>query len=582
MHRFYTAAAKVPESPYTPELFEGGKLRDPAKVAAGRPTVLSLGPKDWRNPLTSYLIQTGKMPFGSTYDRVAGGTSHWLGTSLRFLPSDFRMKSLYGQSVPQFVDWPIGYNELSRYYSLAEQEMGVSGNKTEQEYLQIKIDGDYPMPQIPMSEVDHKIDEALALFTAEERRSLGTNDPIIVRGSPAARNSQPYRGRRACAGNTNCIPICPIQAKYDPTITLNEALETGFVELIHSAVANEIIIDGNGRVSQVNYLRYGNDLRGKVDDGIVQAKVFIIAANAIETPRLLLMSKNSGRTPNGVANRSDLVGRNLMDHPYYVAWGLMPPNKPNKRVYPYRGPLITSGIEELRDGAFRSQRGAFRVDIGNEGWNFLAGGRGGDPNRTTLDFVNGTNSSDVNAAPLGAGLFGRELATRLNDVITRQFRVGFLVEQTPDAGNRVTLSSNFEDGLGLPRPQVAYDLSDYTRKGIFAAHQMKNLLFQKLDAEDHTVVLDDDPGKFDERVGDRNIRLSYMGAGHIMGTCRMGHDNQATSSVVNSFQQSHDHRNLYLVGSSTFPTGATANPTLTIAALALRTAEYILTNPAAQ
>ena len=230
--------------------------------------------------------------------------------------------------------------------------MGVSGNKTEQEYLQIKIDGDYPMPQIPMSEVDHKIDEALALFTAEERRSLGTNDPIIVRGSPAARNSQPYRDRRACAGNTNCIPICPIQAKYDPTITLNEALETGFVELIHSAVANEIIIDGNGRVSQVNYLRYGNNSRGKVDDGIVQAKVFIIAANAIETPRLLLMSKNSGRTPNGVANRSDLVGRNLMDHPYYVAWGLMPPNKPNKRVYPYRGPLITSGIEELRDGAF--------------------------------------------------------------------------------------------------------------------------------------------------------------------------------------------------------------------------------------
>ena len=122
------------------------------------------------------------------------------------------MKSLYGQSVPQFVDWPIGYNELSRYYSLAEQEMGVSGNKTEQEYLQIKIDGDYPMPQIPMSEVDHKIDEALALFTAEERRSLGTNDPIIVRGSPAARNSQPYRGRRPALAT----PIAFRSARFKP------------------------------------------------------------------------------------------------------------------------------------------------------------------------------------------------------------------------------------------------------------------------------------------------------------------------------------------------------------------------------
>jgi glucose dehydrogenase len=108
MKRFYMATAKVPESPYTPEVFDAAGLVDPSKVNAGRPTVLSLLPKggfgDWTDPKQSYLIQKGPRPFASTYDRVAGGTSHWLGTCLRFVPADFKMKTNY-PSVPQFVDW---------------------------------------------------------------------------------------------------------------------------------------------------------------------------------------------------------------------------------------------------------------------------------------------------------------------------------------------------------------------------------------------------------------------------------------------------------------------------------------------
>ena len=96
MERFYSASAKVPESPYTPALFDAKGLVDPATVNAGRPTVLSLNPRggfgDWTDPRQSYLIQTGPRPFSSTYDRLAGGTSHWLGTSLRFVPNDFKMK----------------------------------------------------------------------------------------------------------------------------------------------------------------------------------------------------------------------------------------------------------------------------------------------------------------------------------------------------------------------------------------------------------------------------------------------------------------------------------------------------------
>jgi glucose dehydrogenase len=578
MERFYTARFKVPESPYTPEIFQPrdprdpnaeDKLIDPGTVNAGRPTVMSLLPKgsfgDWTDPKKSYLIQTGPRPFASTYNRVAGGTQHWLGTCLRFVPADFKMKTKY-PSVPQFVDWPIGYDDLNDWYGKAEWELGVSAEVQEQAFLDIKFPDTYkyPMPKIPRSLVDAAVAQALSSLSKDDTAFLEMETPpteIRVRNLPAARNSQPYKGRRACAGNTNCIPICPIQAKYDPTITLNEATETGHVRIFDRHVANEIVVGENGRISQINFIQPAPPRT----NGCVKAKIYVIAANAIETPRLLLMSKHPDPKVNGVANSSDMVGRNLMDHPYYVAWGLTP-----TPVYPYRGPLITSGIGDLCDGPFRNKRGAFRVDIGNEGWNFVIGG---DPNVTTLDFVNGMNATTLNDGSPRKALFGRELVEKLGDVFTRQFRIGFLVEQTPDLENRVTLSE-IRDGLGLRRPEISYNLSDYTRQGIVAAHRMKNLLFSKMGVKDCTKEVEkNEPTRFEELIDDKIVALSYGGAGHIMGTCRMG--SKKDNSVVNSDQQSWDHDNLYLVGSSTFPTGATANPTLTIAALALRAAEHI-------
>jgi choline dehydrogenase-like flavoprotein len=588
MERFYKASAKVPESPYTPTLFdENGQfspeINDPGKVPAGRPTVMTLGTDDWADPKKSYLVQSETKddrqpatPFSSTYDRVAGGTSHWLGTSLRFVPNDFKMKSVYNI----FVDWPIGYDDLNTWYSKAEQELGVSADIEDQKYLGIYFPADYPrypMPRIPESFTDRAVRSAVKGLKPDETAFLGMSQPpteIPVRGVPAARNSQPYRNRRACAGNTNCIPICPIQAKYDPTITLNEALNHKSVKMMHHTVAREIVIDGgSGRVTEIKYTRYRTSTPLDTATGSIKAKIFVIAANAIETPRLLLMSTNDGRTPDGVANSSGMVGRYLMDHPYLVAWGLLPPTA--APLYPYRGPLITSGIEDLCDGPFRNARGAFRVDIGNEGWNFVVAGAraGGDPNVTTIDFVNGVNRSGVNGAGnTGTGLFGKDLIDKLNATITRQFRVGFLVEQSPDPDNRVTLSEH-KDGLNLRRPKVAYSLSPYTQRGLVAAKQLQELLFRNMGATDVTTVWDDDPTRFEAQISGRTVALNYTGAGHIMGTYRMGFT--AQDSVVNSFQRSHDHDNLYLVGSGTFPTGATANPTLTLAALALRTADRI-------
>src|SRR5262249_39135234 len=158
-------------------------------------------------------------------------------------------------------------------------------------------------------------------------------------------------------------------------------------------------------------------------------------------------------------------------------------------------------------------------------------------NVTTLDFVNGLNKSGLNRPAdetdnlLGnEALFGKDLVTRLNEKFTRQFRCGFLIEQTPDLDNRVTLSPEYKDGLGLPRPQISYNLSDYTRRGFVAAHRMKKLLFGKMGLTDFTKVLPDDPTRFDEEIDGELVRLNYIGAGHIMGTCRMGNDPK--SSVV--------------------------------------------------
>lgn len=559
MTRFYRASAKVPESPYVPELFTKGNLTDPAAANAGRPTVLTLKAQSWLNPRESYLIQNGPRPFASTYERAVGGTAlHWLGTSLRLVPNDFRMSQKY----KRFVDWPITYDDLEPWYCKAERELGVSADRKEQTYLGLTFSQDYPMSRIPQSLIDGAVASAIDGMRIDG--IVLTKDS--VKSTPAARNSEPYQNRRVCAGNTNCIPICPLQAKYDPTITLNDALATGNVELCHQTVASELTIDhASGRVTDIKYLQYDDPFGSQSASGSVSAKICIVAAHAIETPRLLLMSKNANSTLNGVANSSGLLGKNLMDHPFYVQWGLLP-----KAAFPYRGPLSTSGIEEARDGGFRTERAAYRVEIGNEGWNFAVGG---DPNITTVDLVNGMNNSQAN--PRKEAMFGTNLVQHLNNLITRQFRLGFLIEQSPEERNRVELSTQYVDHLNLPRPQISYDLSDYTKAGIAAAKQAAETIFNRLGATQFTTDPDpDDPSAFEWTMNGKPERLGYLGAGHIIGTYRMG--SNKLNSVVDSDQRAWDHSNLFLIGSGVFPTSATGNPTLTIAALCLRTADKII------
>ena len=569
MTRFYSASAKVPESPYPPALADA-----PATVAAGRPTALMLSKSNWNKPDQAYLDQaTSKRPFKSTYERLAGGTSHWMGLTPRLVPNDFKMNDYR----PDFPNWPIDYETVRPWYEKAEAELGISADVDEQRFAGMTFsDGySYPMPRIPPSLFDKRVGAALARLTEDETKFLGTATPVTelrVRSLPAARNSQPYRNRRACAGNTSCIPICPIQAKYDATITLNEATNSG-AQLIDRAVASEVLVENN-LISGINYITYEGETGPKTGNGCVKAKIYVIAANGIETPRLLLMSRNQITT--GIANSSDMVGRNLMDHPQYLSWGLLPASA---QVFPYRGPLVTSAIGDLCDGPFRTKRAAFRISLGNEAWSAVVGGVGGDPHVTTLDFINGTNSSGLNKkdftqlAEDNSALFGPQLAQTLGNLISRQFRIAFAVEQSPDPNNRVTLSA-VTDALNLSRPRIAYDISDYTKQGIVTAFRVKKLIFNKLGAQDFTKTAEGDPAAFEETIDGNVEQLTYGGAGHVMGTYRMGDDPR--TSVVDLWLRSHDHPNLYLVGSGTFPTVGTANPTLTLSALALRTADKIV------
>ncbi len=484
---FLDTAIKTPESPYE-------RLPE-----AEFPDTLDSG---------HWYRQAGPEVFKSTYLKAVGGTSwHWLGTCVRYVPSDFRMRLDFGRA----VDWPIDYAELEPWYVEAERELGVAGDSDED--LGSPRSSPFPQPPIPGTWLDRVIARALE----------GTQ--YQVRLTPQARNSVAREGRPACCGSGTCIPICPVAAKYDATVHLDRAETAGAV--IHDRTTATFVEAGaDGRVSAVRFRR---------PDGtgdLARGRVFILAGNAVETPRLLLHSRSEA-APGGIANASDQVGRNLMDHPIQLSWALA-----GEPVWPYRGPMATSGIENLRDGAFRSQRSALRIQISNDGWNWPTGGPA-----TLADSLS------------RRGLLGTDLRRAITDHASREVQLAALTEQLPDPENRITLDPRDSDPYGAPLPRMHYRVGDYSRAGLDYARDVHDEIFARLNASEIQHA--------DE----------FQGSGHVIGTTRMGNDPR--ESVVDRNLRSHAHENLFLVGAGVFPTASTANPTLTIAALALRAAEQV-------
>ena len=481
------AVAKVPEAPY------------PDVPHAPRPTVIALD---------QYFVQDGETFFKSTYERRVGGTTwHWLGTTLRHLPNDFKVKTLYGVG----EDWPITYDDLEPWYGEAEHAMGVAGDSEDD--LGSPRSRHFPQPPLPLTYLDHQIDMAV--------RPLG----LRVRLTPQARNSTYYDGRPPCCGNATCVPICPIAAKYDGAVHAQKAEELG-AEIREDCVVFQVEVGPDGMVTGVRYKRPdGSEHRAS-------GRISVIAANAIETPKILLMSRTEA-LPNGVANSSDMVGRNLMDHPIQLSWALA-----RDPLYPYRSPLENAGIEDYRDGAFRADHSAFRLAVGEDGWSFP----GTPPPALVQEF-------------LKSGIRGKELVQMMNDHVSRQYRFACLIEQIPLPENRVQPAWDQLDAIGIPRPRLTYRYDEHTLAGLAAARVVAENVFKAM----QSVFFHHGEEPF--------------GAGHVMGTYRMGSDPK--TSVVDADQRSHDHPNLFLLGAGVFPTVGTANPTLTLSALALWAADTI-------
>lgn len=540
----------------------------PAQGPLGADTSEITEPFSEYDIISTEVIKNGDW-FQSNYERQIGGaTWHWLGTSLRLLPNDFQLKTVYNPTVPGSTltafDWPISYDDIEPWYGLAEQTIGVSGPDTGEDYLGITRSSPYPMPGIPQSYLDQQVITAIQGQTFSDGWTK-QNYPLLVSPTPQARNSAPgYGGRPQCQGSTSCIPICPIQAKYDATQHIQLARQTSNVEFRVQSVAYQVVpdtTDPNLPITKILYKTWQADANGNINStpGQVTGKIFVLAAHAIENAKLLLNSPCGTIT---VANQSDQVGRNLADHPVSLVYALT-----DQPVYGYRGPLSTSGVESLRDGPFRSQRGAFRLEIGNDGWSWPIS----DPYTTPQTLV-------------GNRIYGTQLAQAVADKLSRQIRIGGLTEQLPNPDFRVQLSSMM-DALGIPMPQLTYGIDPYGRRALSAAvaasvqifkSMIKNPVVQWNYEEFDDVfgyIVEDQARTTDQGTPNIFIREGWAGAGHCMGTHRMGA--KGTPSVVDGTQLTHGHPNLFLLGSGNWPSYATGNPTLTISALALWAADTI-------
>ncbi|WP_438043076.1 GMC family oxidoreductase [Sorangium sp. So ce128] len=544
---FFAASSKDNQSPF-PENPNARMPRSPElrKLQAGE-----------TDP-APYVVQSGPYVTDTNYTRVFGGTTmHWEAKTPRMLPDDFKVRTLFGQG----VDWPLSYEDIEPDYQVAEREVGVSADVREQTYLGLRFPEGYvyPMKGLPLSYLDQRVGKGI---DGTEVKLHDQAYSIRIRAYPQARNGVPnpaYDGGKGyvpvgavsthqveegerCQGNTNCVPLCPVQARYHSGKTLAKALETGRVDLMVQAVASKVVIDPeSGRVTALEVKVYKDPQSSEHETVTVKGKIFVLAAGAIETPRLLLAS--------GVRSSSGLMGRNLMDHSYLLSWGLMP-----EVCGTTRGTSCTGGIIDLRTGPFRRSQAAFSVDIHNDGWGWATG----SPFTDLAELVDQHNH------------FGDELRRGLVDRISRQLLFAFMLEVLPSESNRVTVDPRYTDRLGNMRPVVSFTVPEYTMRGAAYARQFARTMFARLGVVDFSRY---DPGDYGY-VAYEGEGYAIRGGNHLAGTHIMGSDKR--TSVVDTDQRSWDHENLYLVGAGSMPSVGTANVTLTLAALCYRSTRAML------
>ena len=446
---------------------------------------------DGDNPLQLGANNSGKS--------VGGSTVHFAMVSLRFRPEWFKSRSQLGYA----VDWPLDWQEMWDYYTEVEQVLNISGP--------LRYPWGPKRPRYPYR--PHELNAA-ALVLAEGAEALG----IDWTPTPLATLSAPHGLAHPCVYRGMCVIGCSTNAKQSVLVTwLPRALKAG-AEIRDLAMVGSIEHDHAGRVTGVHYLREG---RWRFQ----RAKNVVVAGYAIETPRLLLNSA-SGKFPEGLANSSGLVGKNLMVQSNQAVWGVM-----DKEIRSYKGPPSLAITEH---------------------WNYADDGK---------DFHGGYCYMSQGPLPIvwGAtqaskrGLWGQAL---LDEMENYNHQVGLKIvgETLPQERNCVTLSDE-RDQYGLRIPRVTYSFCDNDQRLI--AHSLR-FMRKALEVTGAHDIWDED----DDTC-------------HLNGTARMGDD--PTSSVVNADCRCWDIPNLWICDGSVFPTVGGVNPSLTIQAIACRTADRIRT-----
>ena len=421
---------------------------------------------------------------------VGGGTLPWLGVMPRFHRDDFRTYSTERVG----VDWPISYDDLRPHYERVEREFGAAGE------CGPFAPENYSLPMPP-----HRMNWH-AQVLARGARKLGAH-PFAP---PIAINSQEYDGRPACIYCGWCASGCPTEAKATSANSYLAKAERLGARVITQAFVHRVLKDSD-RATGVLYLdSQRRELRAN-------AKVVVLAAHAIETPRLLLMS-------DGLANSSGLVGKNFMSHPTWQVFGTF-----DEPINAFKG--MQMGHVMVQD--------YYKPNPAN-------------------DYARGFILLSYMMTPATFGnlsglMFGQELKDFLHEY-THTAAWWAHAEGLPDVNNTITLDPNLKDDRGLPVAQVTYQWGENDVKLAAAAR--------------------DKAAEMMAASGAKKVRIGLNYGAHAMGSCRMGND--ATTSVVNPFCQSHDVKNLFICDTSVFVTGSGVNPTLTAMAIADRAAQHII------
>jgi choline dehydrogenase-like flavoprotein len=442
------------------------------------------------------------------FNAVGGSTILWAAHFPRFTPRDFHVRSDDGVA----DDWPIDYETLEPFYTINDRMMGVAG---------MAGDPAYPyheptMPPLP----------------------LGTSGNTLAAGferlgwhwwpSDSAITSREYDGRAACINLGSCISGCAQGAKASTDITYWPAAQRRGVELRTNCRVREITVRPDGMADGVLYY----DAEGVLQEQ--KADIVVLACNGIGTPRLLLNSKST-QHPDGLANSSGLVGKNLMFHPYAAILGLF-----EKPLGGRRGP---TGCSLWSHEFYKTERSRGFV----RGYSFEA--------------MRGLGLTQTALFGMARGLLpwgeGHHAAyARIHDRVTGILAI---TEDLPVETNTVTLDPQLTDGNGIPAPKITYKVSDNSQ----------NMLAHAVDRAKEALIASGAVETFAEPL--------MRGAGwHLMGTARMGKDPK--TSVVNEWGRAHDVRNLFIVDGSVFVTAGGVNPTSTIQALALYVADSIKQN----